>query len=842
MPEKAERTPGKWTFFWGASTEGFALSKAFACSMISPCFDPKFGKPVGTMVRVLVDTPALHSSHGSGIKTYALNLIRAQQLAGFEPHLLYDMPRYRDPVLGELYAGHFVRDRAPGRLRASWHAAKNRLGWASRLHPVVRRPEMIADLQELAEYRWIGNLPAWGGRQIYRLADEAFRRTRRFTLLDNPGGRFDLWHASFQRPLFLRGAKNIVTVHDLVPLRLPETNSEPKHRWYRLLREACKKADLVIAISHHTKRDLMEYLRVREEKIAVVCQAPSWMPSVPKRESERVLSLLGLEKGKYFLFVGNIEPRKNLRRLLQAHRRAEAGLPLVVAGHKAWLWEQELKGVAHLPGVRFLDYVPVLEKTVLYQNAAALLYPSLYEGFGLPPLEAMSAGVPVITSRNSSLPEVCGDAALYVDPYDVEDMASALVRMAGDSGLRASLAEKGKKQAARFTLERFSKQLREVYEGVLGSSAPRKRRSKTLAVVSLAIGPQWQKLAELSRPGFLAYARRIGAEYHEITEDQFTDRPECRHFNKLQLAGFLNRYERVLYVDADILISPAAPDLFHIVPETHVGACLERDFSGKDLVGIRERPLGGFPELGKAAFNAGVLVVSRAHRDLFAPPAQPLSHYARGKAFYSDQAYLNARLSALRLPFFGLDPLCHWTPGVAEAPGGRRVPPEAQMLHFCTEGFEYLRSGQDDLMTCKYHQMAAQLERWKGRQVWRFHPYRFSLDRGRIDGNSFPHRLESGEAAPGQRVCFGPYQPLSKGFYRLEIGPIFSGGGKSPEFRVVLCAERGRKFLQQAHVDGREESRILTLCLEEDIEDLEVVLYAGQVPYALECVRLEKLY
>jgi len=269
----------------------------------------------------------------------------------------------------------------------------------------------------------------------------------------------------------------VVTVLDVAVGRFPEL-FRPWHRTYgRLaLRGVTRAARAVIAISHATKRDLVERLGVPEERITVVPNGvdPAYAPvptdSDPALEVRRRYAL----PERFILTVGAIEPRKNLRRLFEALRRVAArpdarDVALIHAGPDGWLAD-DVPHAAHAIAngrVRFLGYVSAPDLAVLYGLAQCLAYPSLWEGFGLPVLEAMACGCPVLTSRVSALPELAGDAALLVEPTSVEEISDGLGRLWSDGSLRALLARRGIERARQFTWERTARETLAVYHAAL---------------------------------------------------------------------------------------------------------------------------------------------------------------------------------------------------------------------------------------------------------------------------------------------------------------------------------------------------------------------------------------
>ena len=230
-------------------------------------------------------------------------------------------------------------------------------------------------------------------------------------------------------------------------------------------------ADRIIAISQNTKKDLVEYFNVRDDRIDVIPLAarkdfhPRSMTKVQAFVSEH----WGLDK-PYLLSVGTIEPRKNLKHLIRVYcslpEEIRNDYQLVIAGGEGWLSSDIYQWIVEIgaeSSIRFLEYVG-LELPWLYCGATCFIYPSLYEGFGMPPLEAMACGTPVITSNTSSLPEVAGDAAILIDPQSEEELASAISQIVSDPALRQTMSNKGLDRAQVFSWEQIAKDTLEVYK------------------------------------------------------------------------------------------------------------------------------------------------------------------------------------------------------------------------------------------------------------------------------------------------------------------------------------------------------------------------------------------
>ena len=272
--------------------------------------------------------------------------------------------------------------------------------------------------------------------------------------------------------------KTVVTVHDMVYKAFPETvRARTKYMLDLGLKKSMKRADLIVTDSEFSKREILKYFPQHEKKLRVVpcgvdlekfrpCETPERIPDVKKS--------LGIE-GDYFLYLGTIEPRKNLERLIGAYnifvQRAGSDAPkLVLAGGKGWLYDSIFAKVTDLGlsgKVIFTKYVPSEDMNPLMCGAAAFVFPSIYEGFGMPPLEAMACGVPVLASDAASLPEVTGDCAVICDAYSEESIAEGLYRLFSDTALRDDLSRRGRERACGFTWDNSAEILYSVYKELL---------------------------------------------------------------------------------------------------------------------------------------------------------------------------------------------------------------------------------------------------------------------------------------------------------------------------------------------------------------------------------------
>ena len=291
----------------------------------------------------------------------------------------------------------------------------------------------------------------------------------RTSWLGNP----DIVHANNFSCFKDHRAKIVYTLYDVALLVHPEVTTEA-NRVICLegLFNASLYADHCIAISEHTKQSFLHYFpHYPEEKITVTHLGTR--PSIKRIEDERVirkvLSKFSLTRENFWLGVGTIEPRKNYRLLIDAYCAHNDGKPLVIAGGKGWLESDignKIRGIGMENQIRFLGYVSDDELSVLYSACFAFVYPSLYEGFGLPVLEAMSCGAAVITSNSSSLPEVGGDAVLYIDPRSRESLIGQMRLVAENHQSLENLRAKSCVQASRFSWERTAKTVLSVYDCV----------------------------------------------------------------------------------------------------------------------------------------------------------------------------------------------------------------------------------------------------------------------------------------------------------------------------------------------------------------------------------------
>lgn len=269
--------------------------------------------------------------------------------------------------------------------------------------------------------------------------------------------------------------KRITVIHDMAYMAYPETVNTKTKNWLRLtMKGSCRRADAIVTVSEFSKQEIVRYLGVRPDKITVVYNGVDFERYHPGYGVDRIQNAKEKYRiiGEYFLYLGTLEPRKNIERMVEAYallkNKEQRNIPqLVIAGGKGWLYETIFKRVKELQlekDIIFTGYVAEEDVPLLMSGAMAFLFPSLYEGFGIPPIEAMACGTPVITSNTASLPEVVGEAAIKVDPLQVGELAEAMQRIAGDESLRGYLSALGLEHVQKFTWRNAAETMKDLYD------------------------------------------------------------------------------------------------------------------------------------------------------------------------------------------------------------------------------------------------------------------------------------------------------------------------------------------------------------------------------------------
>ncbi|MBB2201130.1 glycosyltransferase family 4 protein [Gluconacetobacter tumulisoli] len=435
--------------------------------------------------RILFDGYNLGLETGTGVATYARNLTYCAHDLGYGVDVLYGTRAapgksalLREIAFFDPHVGNPPRwlewSRWAKQLTTSW------MGLKAKAVPMTGAviPTHFRSRMPYADRFWnIADL--WGRADRHEYLFGTPMRTR---IPQKP----DLMHWTYPIATTMPGVKNIYTLHDLVPLRLPFTTLDNKRRYFNRVRRIVRKADHIVTVSETSRQDIINLLGVPEDRVTNTFQAvdipAKYANKTEETVSQEVEGTYNLKYKNYMLFFGAIEPKKNIGRMIEAYLSSKIDTPLVIVGKLAWKAEQELRllnddtirYLEHIDNQTFsrhrilrIDYATFPLLVSLIRGARAVLFPSLYEGFGLPVLEAMMLGTPVLTSNSGALAEVAGDAALLCDPYDVRQMADGIRKLDSDAELRSELAQRGLKQAALFSADRYRARMSELYDRVI---------------------------------------------------------------------------------------------------------------------------------------------------------------------------------------------------------------------------------------------------------------------------------------------------------------------------------------------------------------------------------------
>ncbi|SPB15587.1 glycosyl transferase family 1 [Caballeronia novacaledonica] len=432
--------------------------------------------------RIMIDGYNLALEEGTGISTYSRNLSYTLKELGAQVDVLYGTPRSpRNDLMREI--AFFD----PNVGKPTWW---DRMMYEVQMMasvPAIRATAMHVPMSDVViKEAYKSRLPRaddfWNVPNVFARSYKLFDTFNWFLTVAMPS-RPQIAHWTYPLPLKIAGAQNIYTIHDLVPLRLPYTTLDVKRRYYKLMKALASRAHHIVTVSETSKRDIVNILGIPEERVTNTYQAvdiPAKYANKPtdivKQEVEGTFNLN--YKG-YMLFFGAIEPKKNVARLIEAYLGSGVDIPLVIVGKLGWKSEQELK-LLNADVINYLEQVDNLMMTrkriyrieyasfpllvSLIRGAKAVMFPSLYEGFGLPALEAMQLGTPVLSSTGGSMPEVCQDAALLVDPYDVRAIAEGIRALDSNAALREDLSQKGRLRAAAFSTDAYAARLDNMYK------------------------------------------------------------------------------------------------------------------------------------------------------------------------------------------------------------------------------------------------------------------------------------------------------------------------------------------------------------------------------------------
>jgi glycosyltransferase involved in cell wall biosynthesis len=434
---------------------------------------------------IMIDGRNLSLEKGTGVATYARNLSYCLRDLGHEVAVLYgnrSAPGQNDLMKEIAFFDSNAGD-IPWWLRAlrfTKEAIRSPLGYEATSVPITGTVVRDTFKSRLPYFDALYNSP-----DLYRKSHslyQAFGQMNRVHLPRRP----DLMHWTYPLPLRISRVPNVYTLHDLVPLRLPYTTLDNKRRYLKMVRMIAHRADHIVTVSESARQDIMSLLKVPESRVTNTYQSVSipqkYSEKTPETVEREIRGAFGLDYKNYYLFWGSIEPKKNVGRIIEGFLCSGVKAPLVIVGAQAWKSEDELK-LLYDDNIRTLlqidnetrvkrkiiqlNYAPFPLLVSLIKGAKGTLFPSLYEGFGLPVLESMLLGTPVISSTTASIPEVAGDAAILVDPYDTQQLAQAIRTLDQDEGMRDTLIAAGHLQARKFSPDNHAQRLRQVYDQLL---------------------------------------------------------------------------------------------------------------------------------------------------------------------------------------------------------------------------------------------------------------------------------------------------------------------------------------------------------------------------------------
>ena len=440
-------------------------------------------------LRIGIDGYNLAMANGTGIATYGFALARTLGAMGHRVEGVFGLHVGKDPAVREaLFYDTFSRAPDPKKRVPKWEQRREllrSLGSAEALEvPITDKVEKGGFASRMPRFDRLVS-----STNLFDRAYNHFRLRGRFLPLrmaDPP----EVMHWTYPVPIAIEGARNVYTLHDLVPLRLPYATLDDKDQYHRIVSQCVERGAHICTVSDASLNDIVAHFPKAAGRVTNTYQsAPLPIdPAEPAEADARMIEgIFGLPHRGYFLYFGAIEPKKNVGRIIEAYLSMQSATPLVIVGARAWQSDEELRLI---PGggsdgstgtfhghrdqkIIRLSYLPKAMLTRLVRGARAVVFPSLYEGFGLPVLEAMQLGTAVITSTTSSLPEVAGDAALLVDPYDVRGLIGAMQTLDGDPDLCRDLGARGVAQASFFSEDRYRGRLDTLYDRVMAAPAPR---------------------------------------------------------------------------------------------------------------------------------------------------------------------------------------------------------------------------------------------------------------------------------------------------------------------------------------------------------------------------------
>ncbi|WP_206245232.1 glycosyltransferase family 4 protein [Novosphingobium terrae] len=423
-------------------------------------------------MRIGIDGYNLAIPNGTGVATYGASLAHVAAEMGHGVEAVFGIDPGRKPSLRETLFfeqfGHGHQGNVGKKVRNSviwWHLAR-------RLTEIP-----LTDNVDKRGFgaRWPAFDRLWTSPLLFEVAWARFTYLKQFTTVTMPNPP-DVMHWTYPVPIRMAGSRNVYTLHDLVPLKLPHTTRDNKHYYHRLIEACLFHGDHIATVSEASRSDILAMFRADPDKVTNTYQSSPLPESVVQSSAEQdramIESVFGLPAKGFYLFFGATDPKKNIGRVVDAYLASQSERPLVVISSRDWGMSEASGGLGaggtvygrkvDRPIVQ-LQYLPRDMLFRLIRSARAVLFPSLYEGFGLPALEALQLGTPVISSNTASLPEVVGAGGLLVDPYETIQIADAIRALDHDDALYDRLSQAGLAHAKGFTNEAFAERLQGMY-------------------------------------------------------------------------------------------------------------------------------------------------------------------------------------------------------------------------------------------------------------------------------------------------------------------------------------------------------------------------------------------
>lgn len=414
----------------------------------------------------------LEQQYHRGIAFYSKSLLKATHTLGYRNYLLTSAPNASSSALKELSVLKNLMDSTVvdfGKKKKVLYYINKYLGKKQYENIPINFYRDI--IKEVPRLDYIQNLQGFSNNPYQYLEidfhSNFFKKPARIDLPVEQNYKAVVTTS----PLAIRVPKAplIQTIHDIIPIST-HLHMIPRHGLERILNRTSKMlmySDLLLSVSEYSRQEVLRFFPGYEDKIktthiAVPIADEDYKVSHNELISDALLKGHGLEKGNFLFYVGAIEDRKNIERMIFAYNaiKHKIKIPLVIAGYLGGAFPHLKKLIYESKDVVFLEKIDSISKLILFKSARAFVFPSLYEGFGIPPLEAMYMGCPVLTSNVSSLPEVCGDAALYVNPLSLDDMASQMLLISTNESLQKQLIAKGLERVKQFSNEAYSQRLK----------------------------------------------------------------------------------------------------------------------------------------------------------------------------------------------------------------------------------------------------------------------------------------------------------------------------------------------------------------------------------------------